>query len=161
MNVVVDVQNLSVVLNGIKGWDARTKNYAYIGVGEVLKMAKTASQAAINLMDHDLEELAAMGHPYSAEHGFQIHEPDELVHTQTGEYLDHLRVQLPRGGINVISEGRVYNDDPKDRWIQDGTLKMRARPWMAMLVQKYGEMWGKYLKGRILQGFGAGMGVNA
>jgi len=143
-----------VNLNGIKGWSVATKVAAFAGVVYVLTgMVKPAAERAINLSDHTLKDLADMGHPYSAAHGFQIHEPDELVHAQSGEYLHGIEVTPPVGLPGAIIEGSLENTDPKDRWIQEGTLKMRPRPWMEAIVRLFGADWGAMLQAKILDVF--------
>jgi hypothetical protein len=109
------------------------------GVIQGLAIAQAACRTMISADDHTQAELDAMGNPYGNRNPHVIHEPDEIVHTQSGAYLRGLRTIPPVGTFGAIIEGQVVNDDSKDRWIQEGTTNMRARPYMEKVVETYGE----------------------
>jgi hypothetical protein len=99
--------------------------------------------------DHTLRELALMGHPYGFTHPQQIHDPDEIIHRQSGAYLGGLRANPPVSVTGTVLEGSITNDDPKDRWLQMGSSKMRSRPWMQWIVDNHGEEFAALIEARI------------
>jgi len=150
------VQGLNVVLSGMKEFGVRAKAGAFTGVIEALKIADEASQKLISAQDHSLEELRIMGHPYSEADPNPPHD-DPVIHVQTGDYLNALTVTPPRGFAGSIIEGKVsIEGDEKikklDGWLQEGTLRMIARPWMEHVVKVFGEEMTAVIKARILAG---------
>ena len=122
---------------------------AFYAVIEALKKAFEISKETIGLGDHSLRALAEMGHPYGFSHPAQIHDPDVLVHVQSGAYLDALKANSPTASGGTIIEGSITNDSPLDRWIQEGTSIMRARPWMQYIVDTYGDDFAALIEQRI------------
>jgi len=132
------VTGVDVVIKGMASFDVVTKEGAFIGIEQALEaVVKPAAIKLISAQDHSLKELADLGHPYAAAHPNPPHS-DPIVHVQTGEYLAGIRVELPKGSIDKVIEGRLINDDPKDRFIQDGTTTMIARPWMQHIIDEHG-----------------------
>jgi hypothetical protein len=117
----------------------RIKIAAFQGVIEATQLAMDKSREILSLNDHTLAELGLLDHPYSVRHPQVIHSPDESVHAQSGEYLSGLRAYPPVGVSSGVYEGRVTNEDEKDRWIQEGTLRMRARPWAKWITRMFGD----------------------
>lgn len=150
------VQGLDVVLEGLDQFGVDVHEAAYYAVVEVLQKAYRACYDLLSEHDHTLADLMHLGGPYGFTHPAQIHDPDVEVHVQSGEYRAALRAVPPIGLSEAIMEGRIdLGDDPRvqqlDRWIQDGTLKMRARPWMEWIMQTYGEDFATLLEARLTE----------
>jgi|GEM_PF-5024047 len=131
-----EIRGAEVVVDGLQNVSNGVRKAALLGVIEALQIAHAHCREIISADDHSLKDLADMGHPYSARNPRTIHEPDETVHRQSGEYLDALRVQKPVSYADgAIVEGTVGIDPDNadmtqlDRWIQTGTTRMRARAW--------------------------------
>lgn len=144
------VEGVDVTISGLDAVGVDAREAAYYAVVEVLKIAFDACRDTISEGDHSLKDLALLGHPYGFTHPAEIHDPDVLVHVQSGAYRDALKAKPPVGTSSAIIEGTITNDSPLDRWIQEGTDKMRARPWMEFIVQKFGEEWAALIEARIL-----------
>lgn len=143
----------NVVANFLKGAGTKVKAFAFLGVTQALDEAFEKSYELITADDHSLKDLADLDHPYSVRAPQQIHLPDETVHSQSGDYADHLEKTSPRGLAESIIEGRVFNEDYElDRWIQDGTLKMRARPWAKWVARTYGVRLIEIVRAAIAEG---------
>lgn len=143
------VEGLDVVLRGLDQVNVDVREAAFYAVVEVLQKAFQACYHLLSESDHTLRDLALMGHPYSARRGFQIHDPDVEVHVQSGAYRDALKADSPRASFGDIVEGRVYNGSELDSMIQNGTLNMRARPWVQWIVDHYGNDFADLLESRI------------
>lgn len=144
MGISATLEGLDVVVSGLESFGPRVQEAAYVGVVQALKVAYEASKAMISADDHTQKELDAMGNPYGFTHPQVIHDPDEVVHRQSGDYVDALTATPPTGVFGSILEGRVdMSGDPEmqqlDRWIQEGTTLMRPRPWMEKIVELYGD----------------------
>lgn len=136
------IEGLDIVISGLTETSLDVQQAAYQGVLLALNAAFKACETMLSPQDHTLKELALLGHPYSASQGFSIHDPDELVHIQTGAYRDALEKVSPSGAGDAIIEGQIKIDDSMadlDRMIQEGTIHMRGREWMKYIVQHYGD----------------------
>jgi hypothetical protein len=145
------VDGLNLVISGIDSFGVRARAYALVGVTEGLKKAAEASRKMVGATDHSLAALAQMGHPYSTAHPAPPHS-DPIVHVQTGAYLNDLTVNSPRGTSAGIISGSISVEGSSkelDRWLQDGTSKMIARPWMKWVVEKFGQDILGIIKARI------------
>ncbi len=134
-----ELLGVDVVVRGLAQLDVRARYAAYAGVVQALQIAEKASRDIISLGDHSLKDLAKMGHPYAVRDPHNPHSPGESVHTQRGDYLRALTVTRPQGNVQGIVEGKVSIEGDmkeRDRWIQQGTKKMIARPWMAYVVRE-------------------------
>jgi hypothetical protein len=139
VSVTVKISGLEVGVE-LRNMGTRAKAAALVGVIRALQVGKAKTVALLSADDHSLAELAAMGHPYSKVHGFVIHVPDETVHTRGGELVDGVTAVPPKGTASSIIEGSIVNTaQPLDRWIQAGTIHMRARPYMDYVTKKYGD----------------------
>lgn len=140
--IEAEITGLDLTVRGLRDFPARAKAYAFSAVLDGLKIARDEAAKLISASDHSLKELAEMGHPYAAAHPAPPHS-DPIVHVQTGAYLAALTVTPPVGYDNDIVEGKVSiegDEDMKrlDRWIQEGTLKMVARPYFAKVIETAG-----------------------
>ncbi len=133
----------------LEKFDVDVREAAYYAVLEAMQKAFETCKTVIGADDHSLRQLALMGHPYGYEHPQQIHDPDVVVHIQSGEYQKALRAISPRGSFGQIIEAQIVNDSQKDRWIQEGTTHMRARPWMAWITEHYGPDYTNLIMARI------------
>jgi hypothetical protein len=124
-----------------ESWKKRVKVAAQFAVGAMAKKAEAYCRAAISLDDHTLRDLARLDHPYAQRHGpngLELHDPNEQIHTHRGVLLRGLTSTPPSGTASGV-KARVYNRETQlDRWIQAGTSKMIARPYMAMVRRVYG-----------------------
>lgn len=143
------VEGLDVTLFGLEKFGTDVREAAFYAVLEVLEEAFTACKTVISADDHSLRELAMMGHPYGFTHPQQIHDPDVVVHIQSGDYAKALRKISPRGAFGYIIDGQIVNDSELDRWIQEGTTKMRARPWMEWITTHYGQAYADIIVARV------------
>jgi hypothetical protein len=144
------ITGVDVTVSGLQSVGVDVREAAYYAVVEALEKAFQASKALISADDHTLRALALLGHPYGYRHPAQIHDPDIIIHAQRGEYLAALRANPPVGLATSIIEGSIVNDSPLDRWLQEGTTKMRARPWMEYIVKEYGDDFAALIEARIL-----------
>ena len=145
------IEGVDVTLSGLDAVGVAAREAAYYAIVEVLQKAFEACRDIISEGDHSLRALALMGNPYGFKHPQQIHDPDVEVHVQSGEYRDALRAISPVGFAGSIVEGKIVNDSPLDRWIQEGTSKMRARPWMQYIVDTYGDDYAALIEARITE----------
>jgi hypothetical protein len=140
--IKAEIVGLTATIGGLRNFDTRVKARAFGAVVRGLQKARAASLKEITAGDHSLAVLAAMGHPYATRHPDPPH-ADPIIHQQTGAYVRAMRVTPPVGTPGEIIEGRIdMNGDPAmkqlDRWLQEGTMKMIARPWMKDVMNKVG-----------------------
>lgn len=148
------IENLDIVVHGLESVGPDVREAAYRGVVEALQKAFQVCQATITLQDHSLRSLALLGHPYGFKHPSEIHSPDVLIHAQSGAYAAALKATPPVGYGYDIIEGSIGIDPTSglqelDRWLQEGTSKMRARPWMEWIVENYGGAFADLIIARI------------
>lgn len=151
MKISATIDGLDVVVSGLESVGVDAREAAYYAVVEALQKAFEACRSVVSEGDHSLRDLAELGHPYGFKHPQQIHDPDVEVHVQSGAYREALRAISPIGTGEAIIEGSIVNDSPLDRWIQEGTTKMRARPWMEWIVQHYGADLADLIEARITE----------
>jgi hypothetical protein len=147
------IEGVDVTIAGLESVGVDGREAAYYAVIEVLKIAFDACKTTISADDHTLRALAELGHPYGHKHPATIHDPDVIVHEQSGGYLGALTADPPIGGPYEILEGKIYIAPPfdqLDRWLQEGTSKMRARPWMEYVCREFGEDWADIIEARIM-----------
>lgn len=167
------IEGVDAVISGLESVGVDVREAAYYAIVEALQKAFEACHALLSETDHSLRDLALMGHPYSAAHPQAIHDPDVIVHMQDGtvqkletsdnrftsgirtehmltHYRDSLRAVPPVGTGEAIIEGKIVNDSPLDRWIQEGTSKMRERPWMQYVVDTFGSDLADLIEARIV-----------
>jgi len=135
--ITATISGLDVTIKNIGKLSEQGKKGAYDGVFKALDVANQACEKMISADDHSLAELALMGHPYSAAHPDPPHS-DPIIHVVTGDYQRGLVTTPPVGWSDAIISGTIKNDDPKDRWLQDGTVNMIARPYMEWVIQTIG-----------------------
>jgi hypothetical protein len=146
------VEGIEVVLADLDNAALEVRQAAFQGVLLALNAAFKACATVLSPADHTLKQLAEMGHPYSAAHGHAVHNPDVLVHLQSGKYRDALKKISPQGRFGQIIEGSIVIDETLadlDRWVQEGTTKMRARPWMQWVVDHYGDDFARIIEASV------------
>ena len=143
------IEGVDIVVSGLDSVGVDAREAAYYGVIEALEKAFEACKTVLSADDHTLKALALLGHPYGFTNPAQIHDPDVIVHEQTGAYIAALRAVPPVGKATEIIEGTIVNDSPLDRWIQEGTSKMRERPWMQYIVDTFGADFADLIEARI------------
>lgn len=62
------------------------------GLGDAADKVEERLKENTGLVDHTLKQLAALGHPYGRRNPQEIHDPPWLVHRQTGNLQDHIRI---------------------------------------------------------------------
>ena len=130
---------IEAVVSGLGRTELAVREAALQGVIKALSRAYVACEILLSESDHSIIELAKLGHPYGFTHPQDIHPGMPEIHVQSGEYRAALRKISPRGHHGDIVQGRIVNDSPLDRWLQDGTTKMRGRPYMKWVVDKFGD----------------------
>lgn len=140
---MADIERGGVKIHNVK---ATFRRVTVIGGGapkymmDVLERAMTQDVwpnwiKQISLNDHTLEDLAALGHPYSqrfAKDSF-VH-PDEQVHTQSGDLRAESKIELhpERMSVQLTNNSREYI------YLRFGTRLMRMRdPGGAALRDSY------------------------
>ena len=78
-------------------------------------------------IDHSLEDLRALGHPYSTQEsaGSAPH-PDFIIHEQSGDFLGSIGAEKVTVNEAAV-EGGVHITDRKAEWLLLGTPSMRPR----------------------------------
>lgn len=82
-----------------------------------------------SLQDHSLDDLAALGHPYSRRFGSDTLHADYLLHQQSGTWLSMLTRAVQDLGNKI--EGRVTAGAWYAFLLEYGTVFMRPRPIIA------------------------------
>lgn len=151
MKITGSIENLDVVVTGLGDTSLEVREAAFQGVLLAMNAAFKACQTMISADDHSLKQLAELGHPYGFTRPALIHDPDVVVHIQSGDYLKALQRTSPSGSGGDIIGGEIFNDSPLDGIIQNGTLRMRGRPWMQWIVDHYGESFADIIEARVAQ----------
>lgn len=151
MKITGSIEGLDVVVTGLEEASLEVREAAFQGVLLAMNAAFKACAQMISADDHSLKQLAELGHPYGFSRPALLHDPDVIVHVQSGDYLRGLKRTSPKGAQGDIIDGEIFNDSPLDAMIQNGTLRMRGRPWMAWIVQHYGNDFADIIEARILQ----------
>jgi hypothetical protein len=84
------VRGADVGANNIIKFGGNFKNHVNKVMAGVQDRLDAQVTMNISLSDHSLRDLAAAGHPYAKRHGSQglaIHEPNWMVHIQSGQLL--------------------------------------------------------------------------
>lgn len=146
MRLTAAVRGLDLTIKSIEGLSPAAAGGAFAGITKGLFLADLAARKLISASDHSLADLAKAGHPYAVRDPHPPHS-DPVIHAQTGRYLDALKLTPPVGknfaGSPAIIKGRlgIEGDEEMeqlDRWLQEGTLKMIARPWMEQVIKTQG-----------------------
>lgn len=146
------VTGVDVTITGLENATTNVMKAAFVGVIAALVKANDDAHDMIDATDHSLKQLAEMGHPYGFKHPQQIHDPDEIVHIQSGKYIAALKVTKPSSGADrTIIEGNVgiQGDvamETLDQRIQLGTPRMRARPWAQKVVDDHGDEYAQIVE---------------
>jgi len=78
-------------------------------------------------IDHSLEDLRALGHPYSTrEAAGSAPHPDFIIHEQEGDFLGSIGAERVARTPEAV-EGGVHITDHKAEWLLLGTPSMRPR----------------------------------
>jgi hypothetical protein len=149
------IDGIDITIDGLQHTSNAVMKAAFLGVVDALQEVFKDSNEIISATDHTLKDLAKMGHPYGFKHPQEIHDPDVIVHIQSGRYEKALKVQKPSSYADrSIIEGKVgiMGDEAMetlDQRLQLGTAKMRARPWEQYLVDHKGEHYAEIVADRI------------
>jgi hypothetical protein len=155
------IDGVDIVVGGLQNTTNSVMKAAMLGVIKALAEAYKDANELISATDHSLKDLAKMGHPYGFKHPQEIHDPDVIVHIQSGRYEKALMVQKPSSYADrTIIEGKVgimgdAEMEVLDQRLQLGTSKMRARPWTQHVVDENGEKYAEIVSDRIEEAFEA------
>jgi len=103
---------------------------------------------AISLDDHSLEELRALGHPYSTDlPAGNLHGDDRLVHEQTGKLRRSIQIHPVEGTTTRRFSIYVSSNAPYLPYLLYGTSRMRPRRFHELAYEKIkGRFWDPVLK---------------
>lgn len=97
-------------------------------------------------IDHDLEDLRRMGHPYAKGKPQGQPHPDWLVHIQSGELQGGLR-RLPAAISGQQIEAQILSEAKHTWYLLLGTRKMRPRDFVsAAIIRRRVEIEAMYLR---------------
>lgn len=123
----VHIHNLDIVMRRIRAVGGGAAKY----MADVLERSMRQDVwprwiEQISLQDHTLEDLRALGHPYSTRFGTDsfVH-PDSEVHEQSGSLIQGTRIETlntPQGPAV-----RLVNSSPHYVFLRYGTRTMRMR----------------------------------
>jgi hypothetical protein len=96
----------------------------------------------VGLTDHTQEDLDNLGNPYGRRNPQQIHDPDWLVHSQTGQLKNSIKVAKENDNTYAIGADPNITDKDGKRYLEDvieGTRKLRARNFPHFTLQELEE----------------------
>jgi|SRR3989304_1274751 len=145
------LNRFDIVIEAFENWKDEQVEKATLKLHEEVKtMASVEDQ-------HTLAVLREMGHPYAVRHvvGPQgprqapvPHEPQQLIHVQTGQLL--AAIKDPKIFKNKeVSIGTVEIDEsqsPHARWVIFGTSKMISRNFPVKALENIRDDWWELLK---------------
>lgn len=126
----------------VKGIDHLLANFALMEVIFQEEMDEATQKAIdtvyekmlenISLTCHTLQDLKAMGHPYSKENPQAIHQPEWLVHLQSGRLIGAVKIIHDKNanGDQTVDIGIDEDEAPYAKYIIFGTSKMVARDFV-------------------------------
>ncbi len=110
--------------------------------------------------DHSLAELRAMGHPYGYTNPQQIHDPDWLIHKQSGGLLSaSVQEPLVTETTDAVTGQFGFYPDMLPVWLIYGTSKMRPRPVVGGTLARCKAMAEAYIKEIMRQRYGENIEV--
>jgi len=93
----------------------------------------------ISLDDHTLEELRRLGYPYAKKgSGEPVHEDDRLVHEQSGELKNTIKVSEPSQQSGRTFAVQLTSDAPYLDYLINGTSRMRPRNFPEKALEDLG-----------------------
>jgi len=102
-------------------------------------------------IDHDLEQLRRLGHPYGANKPQGQPHPDWLVHIQSGELQQGLKRRPASLSGNKI-EAEIISEARHTWFLLLGTRKMRPRDFVsAAIIKRRGEVEARYVAAFLAQ----------
>ena len=94
-------------------------------------LTKERLKQNVGLTDHDIEELAKLGHPYHPDHYRAIHSPEWVVHKQSGELYNSIKIVKESQNSYAIGADESIRDPETGAYyvidVIEGTSKMVAR----------------------------------
>lgn len=96
----------------------------------------------VGLTDHSQEDLDALGNPYAKRHYQQIHDPAELVHTQSGKLRNSITVRKEGEDSYAIGADEGLTDERGVHYVIDvieGNSLMVARDYPSLTMQQIEE----------------------
>lgn len=107
-----------------------SKSIRLTGLNETLGRIRQLGDDADGAMLHTIEDLTTETHRLAIDNikpGTGPAAPGEFPHEQTGELKRAIGYELPTKENPVGFVGTAWN---LGRWLEIGTKKMRARPWL-------------------------------
>ncbi|MCP4599190.1 MAG: hypothetical protein GY847_01410 [Proteobacteria bacterium] len=137
MAVRIQFQNKDKVIKDFLVNETRLMMFGAQAVEAVTKVLFKAVKDNATLTDHTLEDLAEMGHPYSTRAPQDIHDPNWLVHTQSGELASALYSTSGHAGSIIWGEVGINVDEaPHVLFVIYGTSKMVSRDFFAETINE-------------------------
>jgi hypothetical protein len=143
----------------VEGAELLTKNIAAYGkrflgevdrdMEEVRGIMDKAVDESISLKDHTLKDLAALGHPYARRRPQKLHEPEWLVHEQSGKMRAAKFSGVDKAGVSAgkLSASAFVGIRESENYfvfVVFGTTKMIPRDFLNGSVEKErGKIFGK------------------
>lgn len=97
------------------------------GLEDVTRNYKKQILKNISLTDHDLEELRALGYPYSTKKPEDSPHDDRQVHIQTGRLKSGISSEPPQEVTRSRFEVFITSSAPETAFLLYGTSRMRPR----------------------------------
>jgi len=104
-----------------------------IAVDRAAKILLDEMQQLTSLIDHDLEDLKRLDHPYRAKLPPGSPHADWLVHLQTGSLHGGLK-RLPASISGYKIEAEIHSESPATWYVLLGTRFMRPRDFVSAAI---------------------------
>lgn len=84
------------------GLELRVKKGMFAALKKSSKLLEDRIKKNASETDHTLNDLEKLGHPYSAAHPKALHDPNYLVHRQSGTLLDAISTKIINQFITLV-----------------------------------------------------------
>jgi hypothetical protein len=115
----------------LKGLGKAVLEHARSGLNNAAKFTEQRLKDNVGLTDHDLLELEKLGHPYARRNPTDLHTPNWLIHRQSGDLYDSIKIVKESPDRYAIgADENLTNPRTGNKYvisIIEGTSKMVAR----------------------------------